>query len=181
MFILHKGNNCTQRSLLNLDEQANYEALLFLPIAFSAVTKLHTKTWAFPQGTGFIYSNLCILFRAKLEDGGLQVALQFPRGRAWGIFVSFALSLQVCLPANHSTSPRPSQHLAAREDTTACQLTMAQNSTAAGSGVILWRQFQLLTAPWQSLPCLYCPAATLPSVLSTVGSAALPVTPMQFC
>lgn len=41
-------------------------------------------------------------------------------------------------------------------------------------------QFQLLSAPGQSFPCLHCPAATLPNVLSTLSSAALPGTSVQF-
>lgn len=170
MFILHKGNNCTQRSLLNLDKQANYVALLFLPIAFSAATKLHTKTWAFPQGMGFIYSNLCTI-EARLKEAGLQVALQFPQGHAWGIFVTFALSLQVCSPANHSTSPQPAQHL-----TTGCQLTTAKTDPVETISAA-----DCLMTELCSFPCLHCPAATLPNDLSTMSSAALPVPSLHSC
>lgn len=73
-----------------------------------------------------------------------------PRRHAWGIFVSPALSLQACSPASHNTSPCPAPDLTAREVATGCRLTRAQNSTAAGSGVILRSSFfpvQLLTAP----------------------------------
>lgn len=137
MCILHKGNNCTQRGLLNLDGQANYAALFFLPITFSAVTKLHTKIWTFPQGAGFIYSNLCTPSQGK--TGGCRLASCAPvslRRHAWGVSVSSALSLQACSPASHNTSPCPAAEVAAREVTTGCQLTRAPHCAvlpAAGS------------------------------------------------
>lgn len=179
MFILHKGNNCTQRSLLNLNEQANYAALFFLPTAFSAVTKLHTKTRAFPQGAGFICSNLCALLRWNLEDVGLQVALPFPQGRAWGIVVSFALSLQVC-----STSPWPFQRLKTAKQTTAKQTTAKPALLLAGFVQTISAALCPTTElPLPALPCshpapcsvhpgLCCPARYFHAILPATAARA---------
>lgn len=176
MFILHKGNNCTQRSLLNLNEQANYAALFFLPTAFFAVTKLHTKTRAFPQGAGFICSNLCALLRWNLEDVGLQVALPFPQGRAWGIVASFALSLQVC-----STSPWPFQRLKTAKQTTAKPaLLLAGFVQTISAALCPTRELPLPAlpcshpAPCSVHPGLCCPARYFHAILpATVARAPL--------
>lgn len=186
MFILHKSNNCTQRCLLNLDEQANYAALFFTPIAFSAVTKFRAKIWSFPWGTGFIYSNLCT--RAELEDVGSQAALQFPRGdthEGYLCLCPFSPGVLTCQPQHQPLPDRQGGLNSLLTD------TRAQNSTVADSGVILWSSFSpvhLLPAPsrrqWAAwagraaeppLPVLPCSCAAH-LALPALGSAVLQVT-----
>lgn len=170
MFILHKSNNCTQRGLLNLDEQANYAALFFTPIAFSAVTKLRAKIWSFPLGTGFIYSNLCP--RAELEDAGSQAALQLPRGDTHEGYLCRLpfLSRRAHLPA---TTPAPAPAPADRGVTMGCWPTHEpKTALLLTAGSSCGAPFPLFSC-WlphpggsgvcgqggqQSLPCPSCPA-----------------------
>lgn len=84
--------------------------------------------------------------------------------------MSSALGLQACSPASHHTSPCPAPDLTPGEVTAGCHLTCAQNSTAAGSGIIQWSSFfpvQLMIALCRQQGRVFyaCKAGAKPSLL----------------
>lgn len=94
--------------------------------------------------------------------------------------MSFALSLQVCSPANHSTSLQPSQHL-----TTGCGLTAAKITLLLADFVetISAAVCPMTELPLPALPCshtaqcsvhhgLYCPAGYFHAVLLATAARA---------